>query len=375
MAPIRVGLIGLSAGTANPIGAHSWGITAHLATYLASPHYELVAVCNSSVESARRSIEFHKLPATVKAYGSAEDLANDPDIDLISVSIMVGGHFLATKPALFAKKQVFVEWPLGANTSQAEEMHRLAKEAGLQTAVGTQFRVDPIIIKAKQLIDSGAIGRVTSTQADLCSYMLPLDTWFSDVEFYLDLASGGNDLSIWFGHFLDGFIYTLGDFATLKSTFAIQHPVVKTIDTKTGEVVNPERRRTAPDHLAVNGTLESGAVASLTMRKTPKPVNGLGLRWVISGTEGELELTIDGNMLQMGSDPRHLRLAVGKTGEVQEVDWQADEPEHVTSVKAPGLNTARLFEAYALKKEGLPDFEEALKLHKLLDRIVKDAGY
>jgi predicted dehydrogenase len=199
MSPIRVGLIGLSSEPAG-LGQGKWGVSAHLASLHPSPHYEVVAVCNSSVESARRSIEFHKLPASVKAYGSAEDLANDPDVDLVDVSVEVGKHLLAAKPALLAKKQVFVEWPLGASTSEAEEMLQLAKEANLRTAVGTQFRADPWLAKAKQLVESGAIGRVTSSDVQISSPLGPITTWTAEAEYYLDFKSGGNEFHIFFAH-------------------------------------------------------------------------------------------------------------------------------------------------------------------------------
>ncbi|KAL7942608.1 hypothetical protein V8C42DRAFT_360035 [Trichoderma barbatum] len=373
MSPIRVGLIGLSAEAAGA-GQGTWGVSAHLASLRPSPHYEIVAICNSSVESARRSIEYHKLPSSVKAYGDVEDLANDPDIDLIDVAIVVSRHLLAAKPALLAKKQVFVEWPLGASTAQAEEMLQLAKESDLKTIVGTQFCADPWLAKAKQLIESGAIGRVTSSNVQISPPAGAIHTWTAEAEFYLDFESGGDEYHITFAHFLSGFVHVLGDFASVKSTFAVQQPIVKLVSSKTREVVNPERRRTSPDHIFVQGTLESGAVVSITKRTSPQTIDGHGLRWLISGTEGEMELTTSGRGYQTGSNARALRL-IAKDGEVKTIGWEQEEPSHIRDVAPPGANTARLFEAYALNKNCYSDFEKAVNLHKLLDKIAQDAGY
>lgn len=173
---------------------------------------------------------------------------------------------------------------------------------------------------------------------------------------------------------MSGFTYVHGDFASVKSTFAIQYPTVKLVSSKTGEVVNPEKRRTAPDHIFVQGTLENGAIVSISTRTSTQPIDGNGLRWVITGTEGEIELITSGRGYQTGSNPRTLRL-IGKSGEAQTIDWEQDEPDHIKNVPAIGLNTARLFEAYALNKDCYSDFEKGVKLHKLLDRIAKDAGY
>lgn len=173
---------------------------------------------------------------------------------------------------------------------------------------------------------------------------------------------------------LSGFVHVLGDFASVKSTFAIQHPTVKLVNSKTGEVVNPERRRTAPDHIFVQGMLENGAIVSISRRTPPRPIDGHGLRWLISGTEGEIELTTSGRGYQTGSNPMTLRI-ITKEGEMKTIDWEQDEPSHIKDVAPPGVNTARLFDAYALNKDCYSDFEKAVKLHKLLDRIAKDAGY
>ena len=76
MAAIRVGIIGLSV-TAKT----SWASSAHLPYLRASKgKYNLVAVCNSTVASARSAIEKFDLPRTTRAYGNPQDLANDEEV-------------------------------------------------------------------------------------------------------------------------------------------------------------------------------------------------------------------------------------------------------------------------------------------------------
>ncbi|KAL7941033.1 NAD(P)-binding protein [Trichoderma barbatum] len=373
MAPIRVGIIGLGAKPA-ALGPGSWAVAAHLASFTPSPYYEVVAVCNSSVESAQRSIDYHKLPSTVKAYGNAEDIANDPNVDLVVVSIVVTSHHKAAKPVLLAKKQVFVEWPLGANSTEAAELAQLAKEANVKTIVGTQFRNDPALLKVKELIDSGAIGKVTSTEAQFSPFFGPPNTWMADAPYYLDFESGGNEFHIAFAHLWDAFLYLLGDFETLKASFSKQYPVMQLVNTQTGEVVDPAYHKTAPDHMFVQGILESGAIASVNYHR-PGHLVGKTLQWIISGTEGEIEFTVNGAP-QMGSSERIIRIKTAKEGnEPRVVDWQVSAPAHVEGVQFPGQNTAYLYEAFARSGKDVADFEDAMRLHRLLDRIAKDAGY
>lgn len=148
---------------------------------------------------------------------------------------------------------------------------------------------------------------------------------------------------------------------------------MKLVDMKTGQIVDPAYHKTAPDHMFVQGVLESGAIASVNYHR-PGQLIGKNLRWLISGTEGEIEFTVDGQ-LQMGSSQREIRI---KTAQDQEgsrvVEWEAATPAHVESVQSPGQNTAYLFEAFARGNKDVPNFEDAVRLHKLLDRISKDAG-
>ncbi|KAF9761117.1 hypothetical protein IL306_003950 [Fusarium sp. DS 682] len=376
MAPTRVGLVGLAPiDILEPIGGN-WGVISHLKPILESPQYDVVAVCNSSVESARKSIEFHKLPDTVKAYGNPEDLANDSNVDLVVVSVNVAKHFILAQPALQNGKKVIVEWPLGATLKESEDLAALAASKGLQTAVGLQGRADPLIVKVKEILDKGAIGKVTSSVVMGCTSALPADIWLDSGLYYLDMDSGGNEFYINFGHFLDTFIHTLGDFETVQSTLKTQHPIVPIFSMEKQTIVDPAYKKTAPDHMLVQGVLTSGAVAAISFRKAKKPVDDLSIRWLITGTEGEIEVTVPEGHFQMGPDGSTLRMRVGKEGEVEDVSFKdATVPEHVQKAPPVGRNTARVYEAFGNDQTKYADFESALKTHKLLDQIARDAKY
>lgn len=175
---------------------------------------------------------------------------------------------------------------------------------------------------------------------------------------------------------LDTFTSVLGGFKTLQSTLKTLAPTVPVINTKTGQQVNPAYPRTAPDHMLVQGELSSGAVASLSFRNAKAPVDGLGLRWLITGTKGEIEITIPEDHLQMGPAERSIRLRNWKDDKVHVVDFEEEEePVHVSSVPHPGTNTARLYEAFATNSGRLADFEQGLETHELLEKIAKAAQF
>ena len=55
-------------------------------------------------------------------------------------------------PALKAKKDVFVEWPLANGLQEAEELAALAKKQDVKTVVGLQARLAPSILKVSLTI-------------------------------------------------------------------------------------------------------------------------------------------------------------------------------------------------------------------------------
>lgn len=391
MAPRKVALVGLAANDSPQVSVGNWGVLAHMNPLLASPNYELVAVCNSSVESAQKSIDFHKLGTSVKAYGSTVELAKDPNVELVAVSINVVKHHEVTKGLIQDGKDVLVEWPLGRNLQEAEELTKLAKEKGVKTYAGLQMRADPLLKKVKQLINEGAVGEIRSSVANVSSSLLPADLWMAGAEYYIDFDTGGNELTIFTGHcklnissnvpvvtntiVLDAFTHVLGDFSTTNTTLINNHPTVPLLDMTTGQVANPAAPKNTPDHIFLNGRLASGAAASITVRKTTKPVDELGLRWLISGTKGEIEVTMPEDHIQQAPSGRKIRLRREK-GDVEVFEFEnVQEPDHIKKTGQVGENTARLYEDIATGKSGLADFEEATRLHRLLDRMIKESGY
>lgn len=207
MAPIKVALMGLAADDSPQVGVGNWGVHAHMHPLLSSPKYEVVAICNSSVESAQKSIKFHKLDPSTKAYGSAAELAKDPDVELVAVSINVVKHYEATKHIIEGGKDVLVEWPLGRNLQEAEELTELAKKKGAKNYIGLQMRADPLLKKVEELVKQGVIGDIRSSIANISSSLLPANLWMAGAEYYIDWSSGGNEFTIFTGHC--EYVYTL----------------------------------------------------------------------------------------------------------------------------------------------------------------------
>lgn len=198
MAPIRTAIIGLSASAAT-----TWASAAHL-PYLLSARgrekYEIVALCNSSVEAAKRAIETYKLPPTTRAYGDPADLAADAQVELVVCSTRVDTHHETMLPSVKAGKMAFAEWPLAHNAAHAEELAAAAQASGSRTLVGLRGQFSPLAVKLGQLLETGRIGKVLSSEMRTSGGTVDREAMAPKLEYFTKRATGGNLVTIGFGH-------------------------------------------------------------------------------------------------------------------------------------------------------------------------------
>src|ERR687897_3886461 len=126
---IRVGIVGATVTQ----GGSGWGANSHVPALRALPDFELKAVCTAHEDTAKASAAAF---GAELAFHDIEQMVAHPEIDLVVVSVKVPIHYELVMAALRAGKDVFCEWPLGANLAEAEEMAGLARERSLRTMVG-----------------------------------------------------------------------------------------------------------------------------------------------------------------------------------------------------------------------------------------------
>jgi predicted dehydrogenase len=213
MAPIRIGIIGLS-----PNSFSSWGATAHLPYLLSSrgqASYEIVALLNSFVEAAASARAHFQLPDSVKAYGSPEQLAADSDIDLVVCVTFVGHHFETLGPSLAAGKRVFVEWPLVTNLDEITKLQKLVASSKIleESVLGLQGRMSPAIKKLREMLGGGTIGKVLSSDVNAAVKLLPVPdgTLPEPAAYMADKTKGANMVTVGYGHMIDYIHAVLGE--------------------------------------------------------------------------------------------------------------------------------------------------------------------
>ena len=118
---------------------------------------KLCAVASRKLERAK---DFADKWHFEKAYGTYEELFNDPEVDAIYVANPHAFHHESVLAALNADKHVLCEKPAGCSRDQLDDMIKLAREKKLffMEAMWTAF--NPTIAQIKKELEAGTIGQI-----------------------------------------------------------------------------------------------------------------------------------------------------------------------------------------------------------------------
>ncbi len=130
------------------------------------PRENVVALCDVNGENLDRAGATFKGAKKFRDFRKLYDEISASEIDAVVVSTTEHTHAFATLPALLMKKPVYCEKPLTHNIAEARLITQAAAEAGVVTQMGTQIHGMPNYRRVVELIQSGAIGKVT--EAHVC---------------------------------------------------------------------------------------------------------------------------------------------------------------------------------------------------------------
>jgi len=172
MQKVRVGVIGCGA-----IAEYL-----HIPDYQVCPEAELTAFCDANEDRAREMARRFAPDAEVFT-DYREMLAKGP-VDAVSVCLPNILHGPVTIAAAEAGKHIMVEKPMAVSVEEGEAMIAAAKKTGVLLLVNqTQRRFAPHL-KAKEVLDSGILGKVLHVSAMFGhagpEHWSPEGTWFFD---------------------------------------------------------------------------------------------------------------------------------------------------------------------------------------------------
>ncbi|MBQ1099778.1 Gfo/Idh/MocA family oxidoreductase [Streptomyces sp. b94] len=183
-------------------------------------HPELVTVAEDVPGRAEEAAAQFGFASTTRDW---RDVAVDPRVGAVSITAPNFLHREIAVAMAEAGKHIWIEKPVGLTAGDARAVADSVAKAGVQGAVGFNYRNAPAVEAARELITSGEIGTVTHVRirlfSDYAAHPESALTWRYERErggsgVLGDLASHGADLAR----------FLLGDIASLTADTAIFLP-------------------------------------------------------------------------------------------------------------------------------------------------------
>lgn len=355
---LGVGIVGASI-------SGGWALESHIPAVLATPGVALRAVSTTRRATADASAEQF---GARRAHTSAAALAADTDVGLVTVAVKVTNHFESVTAAVAARKDVYCEWPLGVSTQQAKILRDHTVLAGVRHIIGLQARQQPAIRLLRELVDGGRIGRVLAVHVLSAGMGHGAPVLARGKEWVADERNGLSALTVRTAHTLDAVQFAVGRLAGISAKVGVATPKV---------AIEGENRwitKTAADQVAIEGALAGGATLSglfvLGVHATGMPL------MTVYGSEGTLEIVPDSpdGQIQMA----RLSLVETRSSGERSVLPAPEEPPGADGepLAGPAASVRRMYRAIAAgtSDADVPDFDDAVRLHELLDVIRRAAA-
>ena len=160
------------------------GLT-HLRNLAAIPNARVVIVADPDRDAAERG---RALAAARRAVTDPLEAIHDPDVEAVVIVTPTKSHAALIEAGLRAGRAIFSEKPIAHDLAGTGRTVDLWREFGLPVQLGFMRRFDPGYLRARALIDAGALGRIEQFRA------LSRDTYPPSLEFLR--TSGGSFLDM-----------------------------------------------------------------------------------------------------------------------------------------------------------------------------------
>lgn len=228
-------------------------------------NWEIPVIASPNAENARRFAEKWNIPEFTT---DVDGVIARKDLDLIVLGVPNYVHKeLAIKCARAGKNMVLTK-PLARNRQEAKEMLDAVRAAGVMHGYAETEVFSPAVMKAREFIERGAIGKVLTVRSRE-AHSGPHMPWFWNKE----LAGGGALLDMGC-HTIEAARYFIGK----------ENPVVEVI--AWGDRLYHHDKTEAEDNAVLLMRFEGGQLGQAELSWTAR--GGLDLRNEIYGTEGTI---------------------------------------------------------------------------------------
>nr|WP_127356083.1 Gfo/Idh/MocA family oxidoreductase [Actinacidiphila soli] len=349
-----------------------------------SAQVEMTAVCGRDPERAAAAAE--RLGWADHLTDWRELIARD-DIDVVDICTPGDSHAEIAIAALEAGKHVLCEKPLANSVAEARAMvaaAERAREAGIRSACGFNYRRVPAVALLHSLIASGRLGEIRHVRA------VYLQDWLTDPDFPLTWRlrreyAGSGALGDIGAHIIDLALYLTGSqfsgVCGLTETFVRSRPLPHAEPgglTARGSLAGEHGEVTVDDATLFLGRLDNGAVASFEATRFATGRKN-ALRLELNGSLGSAAFDLERlneleffDATQPGAEQGFRRILVTEADHPYIAAWWP--PGHILGYEHSFTHQARdLVAAIAAGKDPQPSFVEALQVQLVLDAVERSA--
>ncbi|MFM8835944.1 MAG: Gfo/Idh/MocA family protein [Actinomycetota bacterium] len=254
---------------------------------------ELV-VC-ADVEQTRRDRAVDDF-GFARAVPGFEEAGNAKDVDAVWVTAPNMLHVPMISAAAAAGKAIFSEKPIGGTPAQTVEAFQISQKHSIKTGVGYNYLWSPLVIHARDLIASGAIGRVTHYRGRFLSMYgsdeLGLLTWrFKFAQAGYGVTSDILSHSVSLAHFLVG---EIAEVTGMKNNTITHRPLPTGAASHygRGKATDPKGQVENEDFASMLCTFKNGATGTFETSRSmvgPESQNA----FEVYGTEGALSWNLE----------------------------------------------------------------------------------
>ncbi|MBO7296237.1 MAG: Gfo/Idh/MocA family oxidoreductase [Clostridia bacterium] len=363
---LNVGIVGFGA-----MGkTHAYSIAS--LPYFYSPLEFTASVRGICTTSAEKTARICGDLGFARAYKDAQEMIADPEINVIDICTPNVTHFEIANAALDAGKSVLCEKPFTVSYAQAQALAAKAADQGLICGVVYNNRHLAAIMRAKQLIEEGALGRILSfsfhyrhdSDIDPARFV----GWKQDAT-----VCGAGTLFDLGSHAIDLCRHLCGEFASISGK---SHIAFDTHKQKDGSLWQTN----ADEAFYMTATLECGAVGQISVSKLAHGTED-GLSFEVYGTGGALRYSLAECDILYYMDASSPKLPLGGTSGFTAIPASGRYPAPggaFPAVKAPQgwlrghIHGMYLYlDAVASGTHFSPDFADGAQIQRIMAAAMK----
>lgn len=211
----------------------------HAASFQIMPEEaEVVAVASPTPGNAAELANRYGIP---KVFLDYREMLKDPEIEMITITAPNRLHCRMTVDAAAAGKHIVCEKPLCMTLEEADEMIDACKKHGVLLMYAEELFFTPKYVKAKEMADQGAFGKVYMVKQSE-KHFGPHGDWFWDVN-----QSGG------------GVLMDMGCHGIAFAYWFYNRSPIKTVTAQMGTYVHADKTRGEDNSICIL-EFENGAV-------------------------------------------------------------------------------------------------------------------